>query len=212
MKKTVDKKSAQWLQWAREIQALSQSGLAFCNSEFDRQRYERLAGIAAEITSTCSHLDKENLKKLFLAHPGYATPKIDVRSAVINEGNILLVQESMDKKWALPGGWADVGDIPSETAVRETEEESGFIVDPIKVIGVFDANRSEHDLEFFHAFKIVFLCKLIGGEAKPSNETLDAAFFSFDKLPPLSHHRTNLKHVNEIKEHLYNPGRKTFFD
>ncbi len=119
-------------------------------------------------------------------HPGYATPKIDVRAAVIKDGKILLVQESTDNCWAMPGGWADVGDIPSEVAIRETKEESGFDVKPKKVIGVYDANRVGGRLEFFHAFKIIFLCELIGGEARTSDETLDVKFFDFNDLPPLS--------------------------
>ena len=115
-------------------------------------------------------------------HPGYATPKIDVRAAVIKDGKILLVQESTDNCWAMPGGWADVGNIPSEVAIRETKEESGFDVKPKKVIGVYDANRVGGRLEFFHAFKIIFLCELIGGEAKSSDETLDVNFFDFNEL------------------------------
>ena len=112
----------------------------------------------------------------------------------------------------MPGGWADVGNLPSEVASRECKEESGYDVKPIKVVGVFDANRSGRPLEFFHAFKVIFLCELIGGEAKPSNETLDVQFFDFDDLPSLSLNRTNEKHLNEIKLHLSNPERKTFFD
>ena len=107
-----------------------------------------------------------------MEQPGYATPKVDVRSAVIKDGSILLVKETQDHRWALPGGWADVGDKPSEVAERETREESGYEVSVKKVIGVFDANRSGRPLEFFHAFKIIFMCELVGGEARTSNETL----------------------------------------
>ncbi|MBP1683390.1 MAG: ADP-ribose pyrophosphatase, partial [Ignavibacteriaceae bacterium] len=92
------------------------------------------------------------------------------------------------------------------------KEESGFDVKPIKVIGVFDANRVGGKLEFFHAFKIIFLSELIGGEATPSDETLDVRFFDLDDLPALSLNRTNEKHLNEIKLHLKNSERKTYFD
>jgi 8-oxo-dGTP pyrophosphatase MutT (NUDIX family) len=112
----------------------------------------------------------------------------------------------------MPGGWADVGDIPSEVAIRECKEESGFYVKPFKVIGVFDANRVGGRLEFFHAFKIIFLCQLIGGKATPSDETLDVQFFDFNNLPALSLNRTNEKHLNEIKLHLKDSNRQTYFD
>lgn len=205
-------KDTKWLKIAREIQQLSQTGAAFAVTEYEKQRYKRLTEITAEIIEHHTTLEKESVEKVLMEHPGYATPKIDVRAAIIKEGKILLVQESTDNCWAMPGGWADVGDIPSEVAIRETKEESGFDVKPIKVIGVYDANRVGGKLEFFHAFKIVFLCKLIGGEAKTSDETLDVKFFSFGGLPTLSVNRTNLKHINEIMLHLQDPSRQTYFD
>lgn len=201
-----------WLDIAREIQQLSQTGLAFAVTDYEKKRYKRLMEITAEIIEHHTTLEKESVTKVLMNHPGYATPKIDVRAAVIKDGKILLVQESTDNCWAMPGGWADVGNIPSEVAIRETKEESGYDVKPVKVIGVYDANRLGGHLEFFHAFKIIFLCELIGGEATTSDETLDVKFFDFNDLPPLSLNRTNEKHLNEIKLHLQNPDRKTFFD
>ena len=205
-------KIPRWLEISRELQNLAQTGLAFATNEYERNRYERLTEIVSEIIASNTQLEKESVRKVLMNQPGYATPKIDVRAAVMKEGNILLVQETTDSCWAMPGGWADVGDIPSEVAIRETNEESGFDVKPLKVVGVFDANRVGRRLEFFHAFKIIFLCELISGEAKPSSETLDVKFFPLDKLPELSFNRTNMKHIEEIKLHLIDPQRKTYFD
>ena len=201
-----------WLEWAREIQQLSQTGLAFAKTDYEIKRYERLLELTAEIVDHHTQLDKPVIENALMKQPGYATPKIDVRAAVIDDNKILLVQEKSDNMWAMPGGWADVGDIPSEVAIRETLEESGFNVKPRKVVGVYDANREGGQLEFFHAFKIVFLCDLIGGEAKPSDETIDVKYFSFDRLPPLSTNRTNDKHLEEIKMHLKDYNRQTYFD
>ena len=201
-----------WLGIAREIQQLAQTGAAFAVTDYEKDRYKRLTEITAEIVEHHTILEKESVAKVLMEHPGYATPKIDVRAAVFKDGKILLVQETTDNCWAMPGGWADVGDVPSEVAIRECKEESGFDVKPIKVIGVFDANRVGGRLEFFHAFKIIFLCELIGGKAAPSDETLDVRFFDLNELPALSLNRTNEKHLNEIKLHLHNPERKTFFD
>jgi ADP-ribose pyrophosphatase YjhB (NUDIX family) len=204
--------SFKWLNIAREIQQLAQTGSAFAVTAYEKDRYKRLTEITAEIIENHTTLEKESVNKVLMEHPGYATPKIDVRAAVIKDDKILLVQESTDNCWAMPGGWADVGDIPSEVAIRETKEESGFDVHPIKVIGVYDANRVGGRLEFYHAFKIIFLCELIGGKAATSNETLDVRFFNFNELPLLSLNRTNEKHLDEIKLHLKNPDRKTYFD
>jgi ADP-ribose pyrophosphatase YjhB (NUDIX family) len=201
-----------WLQIAREIQSLAQTGLAFSETPYDIKRYTRLTEIAAEITSKSSSLEKANLVQHFLALPGYATPKVDVRGAVIRNDQILLVRERSDGKWCMPGGWADVGEKPTEMVVREVWEESGFRVDVRKVIGVYDANRVRAPLEFHHAYKIVFLCEITGGEARPSEETSDVRFFGFDALPTLSSERTSERHLAEVLAHQKNPDRPAAFD
>ena len=207
-----DKILPKWLEWAREIQQLCQTGLAFSESEYETQRYKRLAEIAAEITASHSHISKEELTENFLAHPGYATPKVDIRAAIIENNKILLVQESMDNKWAMPGGWADVGEFPGTAIIRETKEESGLEVKPKKTIGIYDANRSGRPLEFFHAYKIVFLCEKTGGIPKASNETIAVNYFDFDNLPPLSTSRTNKKHIKDVRKHLNNLTLPTIFE
>ncbi len=201
-----------WLEWAREIQALSQTGLTYSNSEYDKERYQRLTEIAAEIIENYTGLEREALVKNFRVQPGYATPKVDVRAAVMRGRKILLVQEQSDHCWSMPGGWADVGDLPSEVVVREVWEESGFEVTAQKVIGVYDCNRSGTPLAFYHAYKIIFLCELTGGQARISHETLAVDFFDFDDLPPLSEERTNRRHLNEIQAHLRDRQRPAAFD
>jgi ADP-ribose pyrophosphatase YjhB (NUDIX family) len=201
-----------WLEWAREIQALSQTGITFAHNEYDIERNEKLAAIAADIIDTHSQFNKEELVHDFLQQPGYATPKIDVRGAVIRDGKILLVKERMDGKWCMPGGWVDVGDAPAYAAAREVWEESGFEVKPVKVVSVIDANRSGRPLSLFHAFKIIFLCEIIGGEAKTSMETDAVEFFDFDDLPELSPNRTNEKHLAEVRAHVLDGHRQTSFD
>lgn len=84
---------------------------------------------------------------------------------------MLLVKEKEDGLWTLPGGWADVGDSPSVAAVRETKEESGYDVAVRKLVAVYDRNRHGHPPIPFHAYKLFFVCELIGGEACFSRET-----------------------------------------
>ncbi|WP_028578607.1 NUDIX hydrolase [Desulfomicrobium escambiense] len=208
----VDDPTPRWLEWAREIQALSQTGQAFTKSHYDRLSFGRLEMIAAEIVAEHSSLEAAEAARVFSLEPGYATPKVDVRAAVVQDGRILLVRETADGKWAMPGGWADVGDRPSETAERETREESGFEVRAKKLVGAFDANRGAKASMFFHAVKLVFLCDLLGGDARPSMETLEVGFFDFTDLPPLSEHRTNRRHIDEVRAHLRDPLRPAAFD
>ena len=201
-----------WLEWAREIQALSQTGVTYSQTDYDLERYQRLMEIAAEIVQSHTRLPKQAILDNFQLQPGYATPKVDVRGAVTRNGKVLLVQERSDRLWCLPGGWADVGETPSATVVREVIEESGFEVVVRKLVGVYDANRSNGPLESHHAYKIVFLCDLMGGEPRPSYETLAVGFFGFDDLPPLSTKRTSERHLRDLLAHIQDPGCPTFFD
>lgn len=204
-------KIPKWIEWAREIFSMSQAGLTYSQNEFDIERYKRLQEISAEMIASQSELSKESVLESFSIQAGYATPKIDVRGAVVHENKILLIQERMDERWAMPGGWADLGNAPASVAEREVWEESGYRVKAEKVIAVIDANRIE-PFEFYHAFKIIFLCKLIGGEPRISHETLAVDFFDLDNLPPLSLFRTNEDMLHEVFAHVQDPTRPTTFD
>ncbi len=207
-----DSTSPQWLAWAREIQALSQTGLAFNEPGYDTDRYTRFTEIAAEIIDQHTSVSKAEALKSFSAQPGYATVKVDVRGAVIREGKILLVQERRDQRWCMPGGWADIGDKPSDMVAREMWEESGFEVKPTRIAGIYDANRIQNPTEFFHAYKIVFLCDITGGQARPSDETMDVGFFAPESLPPLSECRTNDRHIEDVFAHWKDPAKQPIFD
>jgi ADP-ribose pyrophosphatase YjhB (NUDIX family) len=201
-----------WLKWAREIQALSQTSLHYAENEYQRERNRRLSDIAAEMVSAHTSLPLEPLQNVFRSQTGYATPRVDVRGAVFREGRLLLVRERLDGQWTMPGGWADVGDVPSAAAEREVLEEAGFRVRARKVVGVYDANRIT-PLELFHAFKIVFLCDLIDGEPRPSKETSEVAFFTMADIPSmLSGERTKLHHVRAAFAALADPMLPTEFD
>jgi ADP-ribose pyrophosphatase YjhB (NUDIX family) len=200
-----------WMAWAREIQAISQTGLHYAENDFQVQRNTRLQEISAEIVSSYSDLEYSDLVNIFNQQIGYATPRIDVRGAVFRSNALLLVRERLDGGWTMPGGWVDVGDTPSGAVEREVYEESGFKVKARNVIGVYDANRTG-PLEVFHAFKIVFLCDILSGEARTSDETSEVGFFSDGDLPStLSGERTRPRHLEDAFIALSNE-LPTFFD
>lgn len=201
-----------WLRWARTVQALAQTGLTYAESPFERERYEKLRDLAVEMFAFGANETPETIGGWFQVQPGYATPKVDVRGACFRDGKILMVREKMDGKWCLPGGWADVGDRPCQSAEREVREESGFECAARKVIGVFDANRGGSPFSAFHAFKIVFLCEIVGGAPVPNHETTAVEFFARAEIPPLSGSRTTPRQLEECFAHLDDPSRPTAFE
>ncbi|MDQ3004091.1 MAG: NUDIX hydrolase [Chloroflexota bacterium] len=207
----MNRQSPKWLEWAREIFSLSQSGITYSGNQYDIDRYRRLEEITAEMIASQSGMPRESVQESFSMQAGYITPKVDVRGAVMRENKILLIQERADDKWAMPGGWADLGNSPASVAEREVFEESGFHVKAEKVVAVIDANRIQ-PLEFYHAYKIIFLCKLLDGEPHISHETLAVDFFDLDNLPPLSVYRTNEDMLREVFAHVQDPDRPTAFD
>ena len=200
-----------WMDWAREIFSLSQAGLTYSQNPYDIERYKRLQEITAEMIASQSQLETGTVLESFSMQAGYITPKVDVRGAVVHERKILLIQEQADGRWSMPGGWADLGNTPASVAEREVWEESGYRVKAEKVIAVLDANRIE-PMEFYHAYKIIFLCSLLEGESRTSHETLAVGFFDLHELPPLSMNRTNEKMLQEVFAHVQDPRRPAAFD
>ena len=201
-----------WLDWAKRLNAIAQTGLTYATGAYDRERYEAIRGIAAEMLAAGTGWDRGAVIELFKGDAGYATPKVDVRAAVFQDGRVLLVKEKEDGLWTLPGGWADVGDSPSVAAVRETKEESGYDVGVRKLAAVYDRNRHGHPPIPFHAYKLFFVCELIGGEASCSRETEGAEFFAEDALPPLSLTRVTPPQIAHLFEHWRHPELPTSFD
>lgn len=171
---------------AQRLQALAQTGLTYTRDVYDRERYEDLMGIAERLLTARFDLPAETLQNLHKVDTGYATPKTDVRAIILHEGMLLMVQEADDKGWSLPGGWADIGDSPTEAVEREVREETGLEVKVSRLLGVWDRNQHGHPPYPWHVYKLIFLCETLVGELAVSHESLDVAYVDPDNLPPLS--------------------------
>jgi ADP-ribose pyrophosphatase YjhB (NUDIX family) len=202
-----------WLLWARELQAIAQTGLTFSADAYDQDRYRRVRAIASEMLSQGSGAPADRIQGLFEQDLGYPTPKVDVRGAVFCDHRILMVREVSDGGWTLPGGWADVNQTPGQCVEREVREESGFEVRAVKLAAMYDYRRqgnvSPHP---YSIYKLFFLCELTGGEARPSLETSAVDFFAADRLPQLSTGRTNTAQIERMFAHRHEPALATEFD
>lgn len=193
--------SQKWVEWSQRIQAICQTGLTYANSEFDKERYKQLRDLAAEIVTSYSNHTYEEIIDYFNKEDGYATPKIDVRGVVFKENKILLVKEKSDGLWALPGGWADVGDSPGENVIKEIFEESGYKTIVKRLLALYDRRKQNHQPEIpYHVYKIFFLCEIVGGNAKTSLETSEVKFFELGKWPELSTGRVTEKQLYKMYE------------
>jgi ADP-ribose pyrophosphatase YjhB (NUDIX family) len=174
-----------WLDWARRLQALAQTGLTYAQNEFERERWERALVLAAEMAAAGSLGEAEALAAAFALEAGYATPKVDVRGVCFRDGKLLLVRGSDDRLWTPPGGFAEVGETPREAVEKEVLEESGYRSQAVRLLGVRDRRSTT---SAFHVWKHFFLCELEETEpAEPmAHEISEVAFFGEDELPALS--------------------------
>ncbi len=204
-----------WLVWAREIQAIAQTGLAFSKDPYDLDRYAALRRLAARIMANHAGADLGHIQSLFEAETGYATPKVGVRGAVFDaEGRILMVRETVDgHRWTLPGGWADVNQTPAQSVVREIFEESGYHVRPTKLAAVWDRARQAQPAMAFSVVRMFFVCALEGGAPATSLETSEVGWFAEADVPSdLSLRRTLPQHITRMFAHFRDPRLPTEFD
>ena len=193
-----------WLGWVERLQAIAQAGLELSDGPYDRERYLALRALATEIAAAHLELgspaERLRLDELLAGDGGYPTPKVDVRALVRRDGQVLLVRERADGRWALPGGWADVGWSPAAMVEREVAEESGFRVRARRLLALWDRSRHNPGPFPHSVYKVAVACDLLGGSARPSIETLDAGWFAPDALPQLSTGRITATQIGRLIE------------
>ncbi len=201
-----------WIEWARRLNALAQTGLTFAETPYDVVRYTAIRKIAAEMVSHGSGAETVRVLDLFACDAGYATPKVDVRGVVFRNGKLLLVQERSDGMWTMPGGWADVGDSPADAVVREVREEAGYETRATKLLALLDRNRHGHPPHVNHIYKAFIQCEIIGGSPTTSHEIQGVGFFAEDEIPELSLTRNVPGQITRMFEHYRQPDLPADFD
>ncbi|ETP70981.1 ADP-ribose pyrophosphatase, partial [Lachnospiraceae bacterium JC7] len=123
---------------AHELQAIAAAGLTYSNKVFDRERYTRIRDIAVELVASVSDEPVEKVKHIFESDADFQTPKISTRAAIFNENDEILLVKDYDGKWVLPGGWCDYDQTIMSNTVKEVFEETGLIVEPYRLVGIFE--------------------------------------------------------------------------
>jgi ADP-ribose pyrophosphatase YjhB (NUDIX family) len=189
----------QWIEWAKRLKAIAQTGLTYSTGPYDIERYRQLDDIAHQMFAEMAGAPIGQVANFFVPERGYATPKVDLRAGVFDGDRVLLVRERSDNRWSLPGGWADVGESPRDGIVREVREESGFEVTAPELVAVID--RSLHDYlprRPDHVYKLFFLCQRTGGRATENLEISEIDFFPVDALPELSVDRVLAQDIHRL--------------
>lgn len=200
-----------WLQWAVELQSLAQAGLTYGKSAYDRERYERIREISAEMAAHMSELPLEKVKGLFCNETGYQTPKLDTRAAIFKDGKILLVQEN-DGRWSLPGGWCDVNVSIGENTVKEVREEAGLDAVPERIIAIQDRAKHNLPLYAYGVCKVFVQCTVTGGAFQENIETIQSCYFPEDGLPELAGEKNTEEQVKMCFQAYRAAEWKTLFD
>jgi ADP-ribose pyrophosphatase YjhB (NUDIX family) len=201
------------MDWGRKLQALAQSGLAYDPPVYDRLRYEEVRRIGLEMITVDTGETVESLAAGFAGEVGQATPKLDVRGAVFLNGELLLVREAATGLWTLPGGWGEIGQSAGEAAAREVREESGYVVQPVKLIALHDREQRGYPPHPWYTHKATFLCELTAADrGEADHEVTEVGFFEQDELPPLDLARTARELVDTCFAHQRDPALPTEFD
>ena len=200
---------------AIKLSALAQDGLTFAANPYDVDRYRQVSRLATGLLAALSGRPADELAIELGRDSGYATPKVDVRGAIFDDQQrVLLMQEKTDARWSLPGGWADPGDSPSSAVTREILEETGYHSSAVKLIACWDREIQQNPPPLaVHVYKLFFLCRPDGTVQPPAAlETLDVGWFAIGELPTLSLGRVNHRQLERALAHHLDPSLPTEFD
>jgi len=200
------------IELSRELHALASNGKYYSKDIFDTERYDRVIEIAAELMSLRVDMPKEDVESLFRANDGYPTPKCDIRIAIFDDYDRILLVKDYDGKWTLPGGWCDHDLSPKVNAAKEVLEESGLTVDPYRLVAVNDHRVRANPNQIFNSYKLLFLARVLGGEFKENDETTESCYFALDALPEINPRKANLEEMKLCLEAKKSVNWETRYD
>ena len=202
-----------YLNLLKRLKAVADTGLLYSTNEYDKERYTEIQHISFQLLQQISGQPIETLKEIFSTAKDYPTAKVDIRVFVLSpDQKVLLVKETTDGKWSLPGGWADIGFSPKEIAVKECKEETGLDVVPVRLLAVFDKKFHAHPHEPFYVYKMVIHCEAVSSFSSKGFDIADVQYFSITELPELSEYRILKSQIELLFQIASSPGNDVYFD
>jgi 8-oxo-dGTP pyrophosphatase MutT (NUDIX family) len=128
---------------------------------------------------------------------------------VNDQDEILMIRRIDNDNWAVPGGGMDPGESITETAVRETEEETGIICEITGLTGIYTNPRHvilyTSDGEVRQEFSIVFTARPVGGQLRPSSETAEPHWVAPKAISDLNMHPSMRHRIQHYLDHRAQP-------
>lgn len=200
------------LEEIKKLKSIAEVGLLYAN-DYDKERYVEVREISLHLLQKLTDQSLDDLKLNLPLSKDYPTVKVDIRGFALSpDKKILLVKESADGKWSLPGGWADIGYSPKEVIAKEFKEETGLDVVPWKLLAVFDKKMHAHPPQAFYVYKLVIFCEIISPEIVKGHDVLDVQYFDVDDLPELSEDRILKSQIELIYEKVLGGDEEVYFD
>ena len=116
-------------------------------------------------------------------------PLVGVGAIIIEDARVVLVKRGhppLQDEWSIPGGVLEVGELVREAAIREAREETGLIVEPGELLGVYDRIlRNPEKRVQYHYVLIDFLCRRVAGNLAAGSDAGEVLWFPREELPAL---------------------------
>jgi len=198
----------------KRLMALAETGIVYASNEFELERCQEQRELCLELIAELAEKPLKLIQDFYMPPVQYPTPKVDVRGFVLNEkGQILMVRESMDGRWSIPGGWTDIGFSPKEVVEKEVFEETGLKVNAKRLMAVWDKKCHPHPPAAYHIYKMVFWCEAqVFAPLKNAFDILDVRFFDLNDLPELSENRILASQLETLAQYVKDDRVDTIFE
>ncbi|MCP4195643.1 MAG: NUDIX domain-containing protein [Proteobacteria bacterium] len=197
---------------ADELRALCANGQHWADNSYQVERFQRIRALAAELQSLADTRPLPEIEQIFSADLAVKTPLATVDVAVIDaEERLLLIQRADNELWAMPGGACEIGDTPAQSGAREVWEETGYVVEITRLLGVFDS-RHCGTINACHLYHFLFAAAPVAGEAATSAETLAIRWLELSDIPWQQLSPGHAFRIQQAMQWWLNLNTKPYFD
>ena len=189
---------------AQRLEDVAREGLAHLEHPYAEERYRHLVSASDRLARIANQWGGDEQSIQYEDNLHQASPRLGAFAAAFRDDQILLIRRKDNGAWTMPAGAADIGETWSNTAQRELQEETSVPGKVKRLLAIFDMRIFREPPR-----PLVFACFLVepDQDVKPKRmpETLDARYFPFDDLPPISPNSTVHTAIDLYRERISCP-------